>query len=66
QPLQRLDLEAELAPIFGSLSHAMGELFERYDAREIAAIQGFFNQTVRILREETARLQRGTTEGHSR
>jgi DNA-binding MarR family transcriptional regulator len=56
--LKQKDLEKRAAMIFGSLASSMIDLSKRYDKKELTAIQSFFRETIKILREQTARLQK--------
>lgn len=57
RPLRQKELDRRAAIIFGSLASSMVELSKRYDKKELAAIQSFFHETIRILREQTSKLQ---------
>jgi hypothetical protein len=54
--VQRRDLVETLTPIFADLGRAMGDLAGGYSERDLALIQNFFERTVAILREQTAKL----------
>jgi DNA-binding MarR family transcriptional regulator len=58
RPLRQKELERRAAIVFSSLASRMVELSKNYDKKELAAIQSFFQETVRILREQTAKIQK--------
>jgi DNA-binding MarR family transcriptional regulator len=55
-PVRSRELGEQVAPIFASLGRAMAELTGRYSARELAVIQDYFERTIQVLRDETAKL----------
>jgi DNA-binding MarR family transcriptional regulator len=57
------DLVNTVDPIFASLGQAMGELARQYSEKELVAIQDFVSKTEKILREQTAKLQKDTYSG---
>lgn len=59
KPLPRPDLAKELTPIFASLGQAMGKMMSGYSERDLTVLQGFFKNTVIVLRQQTAQLQPG-------
>jgi DNA-binding IclR family transcriptional regulator len=50
------DLRAKVVPIFASLGRAMAAVSRHYRPAELAAIQDYFERTIRVLREETGKL----------
>jgi DNA-binding MarR family transcriptional regulator len=58
RPLHFRELKEQVAPIFASLGRAMAAAVSRYTPSEQAAIQDYFERTIQILREETARLSK--------
>ena len=50
------ELGKQVVPIFASLGRAMEEVRSRYSNEELAAIQDYFERTIQVLREETAKL----------
>lgn len=56
RPLESAALRARVTPIFESLGRAMAEVEGRYGAAELALIRDYFERTIRVLREETARV----------
>jgi DNA-binding MarR family transcriptional regulator len=58
KPLKQKELEKRAGVVFGSLASSMIELSKHYDKKELAAIQSFFQETIGILREQTARLRK--------
>ena len=53
------ELKAKIAPIFASLGRATGTLAARYTATELAAIHGYLEGMIQILRDETAKVTGG-------
>jgi DNA-binding MarR family transcriptional regulator len=49
-------LRTQVMPIFASLGRAMEEACSHYSAQELAAIQDYFERTIQVLRDETAKL----------
>ncbi len=58
QPLRNDELREVVTPIFASLGRTMADLSRRYTAKELAAIQDYFERTIQTLRAETAKLTR--------
>ncbi len=56
EPLRDRELREQVAPIFASLGQAMADVAGRYSARELAAVRDYFERTIRVLRDETAKL----------
>jgi hypothetical protein len=46
----------DLGGIFADVGAAMGAFMTRYDEREMAVITDYLDDTIRVLREQTARL----------
>lgn len=57
-PLRSAELKKRVGPIFESLGRSMAEAAGRYTPQEQAAIQDYFERTIRVLREETAKLSK--------
>ncbi|MBE9052727.1 MarR family transcriptional regulator [Nostocales cyanobacterium LEGE 11386] len=49
-------IEAEIAPLFASMSQQMEKLLSDYSDEELAIIQDFVTQSIAVLQEETAKL----------
>jgi DNA-binding MarR family transcriptional regulator len=56
RPLEDRWLRERVAPIFESLGRAMAEEAGHYSARELDLIRDDFERTIRVLREETAKV----------
>lgn len=49
----------DLTGIFAELGREMGAFMSRYDEREMAAVVDYINNTIRVLKAQTERLNRG-------
>ena len=56
RPLENRALRERVTPIFESLGRAMADVAGRYNARELAVIQDYFERTIWTLRDETAKV----------
>ncbi|HZW30139.1 MAG TPA: MarR family transcriptional regulator [Isosphaeraceae bacterium] len=56
QGLPNSGLRKQVMPIFASLGRAMEEVCSRYSAQELATIRDYFERTIQVLRDETAKL----------
>jgi DNA-binding MarR family transcriptional regulator len=57
-PVRSRELGEQVAPILASLGKAMAALASLYSARELALIQDYLERSIRVLRDETAKLTR--------
>ena len=58
EPIERTDLQEVVVPIFASLGRAMTDVASRYTPEQLAAIRDYFERTIAVLRDETAKLTR--------
>ena len=65
-PVRSRELGEQVAPIFASLGKAMAAVASGYSVRELALIQDYLERTIRVLRDETAKLTRDEGEESSR
>ena len=63
RPLKQKDIERRADVVFGSLASNMVDLSKHYDKKELAAIQSFFRETIKILRDQTSRLKKEAVSG---
>lgn len=50
--------EREIAPLFESMAHAMADLASRYSEQELAIINRYIAESVRVVHQETLKLRR--------
>jgi DNA-binding MarR family transcriptional regulator len=48
---------SDIAPLFQSFGQAMGKLFSKYDAKELALLDDFMRSSVEIFQQETSKLR---------
>lgn len=58
--------EREIGPLFESIARATDELASRYSERELALINQFVAECIRILRQETLKLRREAVTARKR
>jgi len=56
-PQRLAELKDRVGPIFSSLGQAMEGVTARYSAKEKAAILDYFERTITVLRDQTAKLR---------
>jgi DNA-binding MarR family transcriptional regulator len=60
------DREAEVSSHFAGLGRSMGELWGRYDDRELSIVLDFLRQSNAVLQQETVRLRTGPRSSRPR